>query len=218
LFRAGRTVMVQAESGAENPGGLVRGLDRLGVDAVVLSPGLLDEVCEECVQVAVVVRLNLAAAPGCRLCSVHDALRLGAEAVMLSVSAGDEQDLGRLGAVAGEARDLQVPLIVDLLHDVTAADVARVSGFGVDVIQVRPGERKEQQLRLIAKTCHRPLLAALENIAPEKLVRMAHACLEETAQGISVGTLDERILDALLALTHNAVGIGEALDIVGRRV
>jgi DhnA family fructose-bisphosphate aldolase class Ia len=149
---------------------------------------------------------------------VEDALRLGAEAVMLSVSAASEKDLDRLGHVAGEARHFQVPLIVDMVNEVSPADVALVSDFGVDVIKVRPGERKEQHLRAIAKTCRRPLLVALENIPPEKLVRIAHACLEETAQGLAVGTLDERILDALLALTHNGVGIGEALDMVGQRI
>ena len=217
LFRAGRAVMVQIEHGVEHPAAVVRSLDRLGADAVVVSPGLLDDVCEECVQVAVVVRLNVASARACNICSVEGALRLGAEAVMLTVSAADERDLDRLGAVAGNARHFGVPLIVDLVGDASAGTLAVVSDFGVDVIQVRPGSRKEQPLRAIAKSCRRPLLVALENIAAEKLVRTAHACLEDTAQGLCVGTLDEQILEALLALAHNGVGIDEALAIVGQR-
>ena len=217
LFRAGRTVMVQADDGAANPGGLVRGLDRLGADAVIVSPGLLDEVCEECVQVAVVLQLNVAASRACRLCSVEDALRLGAEAVMLSVSAVDEKDLERLGTIAGQSRHYGVPLIVDLVSEVSEASVALISGFGVDVLQVRPGGRKEHEMRAIAKTCRRPLMVALDKVPPEKLVRAAHACLDETAQGVSVVALDERILEALVALAHNGVNIDEALQIAGRR-
>lgn len=217
LFQAGRSVMVQVEHSVEHPAALVRSLDRLGVDAVVISPGLLGEVCEECGQLAVVVRLNVATARGCNICTVESALRLGAEAVLLSVAATDERDLDRLGTVAGNARLFGVPLIVDLVDDASAATLAMVSDFGVDVIQVRPCARKDQGLRAIAKSCRRPLLVSLDNLTPEKLVRTAHACLEETAQGLSVGTPDEPILEALLALAHNGVGIHEALEILGQK-
>lgn len=217
LFRAGRAVMVQIEHSVENPGAVVRSLDRLGADAVVVSPGLLEEVCEECVQVAVVLRLNVASARGCNICTVETALRLGAEGVMLSVSAADERDLDRLGTVAGNARHFGVPLIVDLAGDASAGTLAVISDFGVDVIQVRTGLGKEPGLRAIARSCRRPLLVALENVAAEKLVRTAHACLEETAQGLCVGTLDEQILEALVSMAHNGIGIDEALDIVGPR-
>ena len=213
LFRAGRAVMVQIEHCTEHPAAVVRGLDRVGVDAVVLSPGLMDEVCEECVQVAVVVRLNAAAARACNICSVESALRLGAEAVILSVSTEDERDLDRLGTVAANARYFGMPLIVHVVNDAPAEALAVISDFGVDVIQVPPGSG----LRAIGRSCRRPLLVALGNIAEEKIVRTAHACLEETAQGLCVGTLDEQVLAALLALTHDGVSIEEALQIMAQR-
>src|SRR3977135_1790166 len=95
IFANGRALVVPLDHRTDDPVPLVRSIARSGVDAVALSPGVLERVIEDLAGLAVVVGLKGSNRTP-QLVSVQGALELGAEAVLLRVDAHDTRDLERL--------------------------------------------------------------------------------------------------------------------------
>lgn len=212
IFANGRALVVPLDHRTDDPVPLVRSVARSGVDAVALSPGVLERVMEDLAGLAVVLRLNGSKRTP-QLVSVQGALELGAEAVLLRVDAHDARDLERLGRVTEDARRLGMPVITEIMGEDLPAVVTIAAEYGADAIQTQiTGDFVD--FRQTVRTAGRPVLASTGQMGSVKnLLRFVNDCLEAGGQGIVVEPQPESVLAGLNALVHQGVSVAEALAI-----
>jgi DhnA family fructose-bisphosphate aldolase class Ia len=212
IFANGRALIVPIDHRAEDPVPLVRSVARSGVDAVMLSPGVLERVVEDLAGLAVILRLNGSKRTP-QLVSVQGALELGAEAVLLRVDTHDARDLERLGRITEDARRLGMPVITEILGEDLAAVVTIAAEYGADVIQTQcTGSLAE--FHQTVRTAGRPVLASIQPPRPvSDLLAFANDCLEAGTQGVVVEPQRESVLAGINALVHQGVSVAEALAI-----
>lgn len=212
IFAQGRTLIVPLDHRTDDPVPLVRSVARSGVDAVALSPGVLERVIEDLAGLAVILRLNGSKRTP-QLVSVQGALELGAEAVLLKVDAHDTRDLELLGRVTEDARRLGVPVVAEILGEDPPAVVTIAAEYGADVIQTQSiGDAAD--FRQTVRTAGRPVLASAgQPGSVADLLRFVNNCLEAGAQGIVVEPQGEPVLAGINALVHQGVSVAEALAI-----
>jgi fructose-bisphosphate aldolase / 2-amino-3,7-dideoxy-D-threo-hept-6-ulosonate synthase len=210
IFANGRALIVPLDHGGEDPVPVVRALARSGVDAVALSPGVLERVSEDLAGLAVILRLNGANRTP-QLVSVQGALELGAEAVLLKVDAHEARDLERLGRVTEDARRLGMPVIADIVGEDLPDMVTIAAEYGADAIQTQPiGDFAG--LRHTVRTAGRPILASTGRPGSvNSLLRLVNNCLEAGGQGVVVEPQAEAVLAGINALVHQGVSVEEAL-------
>lgn len=210
IFANGRALIVPLDHRTEDPVPLVRAVARSGVDAVALSPGVLERVVEDLAGLAVILRLNGSKrAP--QLVSVQGALELGAEAVLLRVDAHDARDLERLGRVTEDARRLGMPVFAEIAGEDWPAVVTIAAEYGVDAIQTQTGG-DFVDFHQAVRTAGRPILASASHPGGvSELLRFVNDCLEAGAQGIVVEPHPEAVLAGINALAHQGVSVAEAL-------
>jgi DhnA family fructose-bisphosphate aldolase class Ia len=212
IFANGRALVVPLDHRTDDPVPLVRSIARSGVDAVALSPGVLERVIEDLAGLAVVLRLNGSKRTP-QLVSVQGALELGAEAVLLRVDAHDTRDLERLGRVTEDARRLGMPVITEIMGEDLPAVATIAAEYGADAIQTQIiGDFAD--FRQTVRTAGRPVLASagqLESV--NNLLRFVNDCLEAGGQGIVVEPQPEAVLAGINALVHQGVSVAEALAI-----
>src|SRR5579872_2405004 len=129
IFANGRAIIVPLDHRTDDPAPLVRSAARSGIDAVALSPGVLERVIEDIAGLAVILRLN-GSRRKTQLISVQGALELGAEAVLLRVDAHDSGDLERLGGATEDARRLGMPLIAEIMGEDLPSLVTIAAEYG----------------------------------------------------------------------------------------
>jgi DhnA family fructose-bisphosphate aldolase class Ia len=131
LLRKGRALVVPLDHGLvagpvpglEDPVGLVKRIALSDADAVLITPGMLEQVAGELDQLAVILRVD-----GCtsvpsggamrQFLSVAQAAEMGVDAVIVNVTVGGDQEsveLLKLGQVAEEARRWGMPLVAEML-------------------------------------------------------------------------------------------------------
>jgi DhnA family fructose-bisphosphate aldolase class Ia len=198
IFANGRALVVPLDHRTDDPVPLVRSVARSGVDAVALSPGVLERVMEDLAGLAVVLRLNGSKRTP-QLVSVQGALELGAEAVLLRVDAHDARDLERLGRVTEDARRLGMPVITEIMGEDLPAVATIAAEYGADAIQTQiTGDFAD--FRQTVRTAGRPVLASADQ-------------MEAGGQGIVVEPQPEPVLAGINALVHQGVSVAEALAI-----
>ena len=212
IFANGRALVVPLDHPTGDPVPLVRSVARSAVDAVALSPGVLERVIEDLAGLAVILRLN-----GSRrtpqLVSVQGALELGAEAVLLRVDAHDARDLERLGRVTEDARRLGMPVITEIMGEDLPAVAAIAAEYGADAIQTQiVGDFAD--FRHTVRNAGRPVMASAGQLGSiGDLLRFVNECLEAGGQGIVVEPQPEPVLAGINALVHQGVSVAEALAI-----
>jgi DhnA family fructose-bisphosphate aldolase class Ia len=212
IFANGRALIVPLDPRMEDPVPLVRTIARSGVDAVALSPGVLERVIEDIAGLAVILRLNGSTRTS-QLVSVQGALDLGAEAVLLKVDAHDARDLERLGAVSEDARRRGVPVIAEIIGEDLHAVATIAAEYGADAVQMQP-VTDFPALQQAVRTAGRPILIrARAADSANNLLRFVNNCLEAGAQGIAVEPQREAVLAGINALVHQGVSLGDALAI-----
>jgi DhnA family fructose-bisphosphate aldolase class Ia len=211
IFANGRALIVPLDHRTEDPVPLVRSVARSGVDAVALSPGVLERVIEDLAGLAVVLRLNGSKRTP-QLVSVQGALELGAEAVLLRVDAHDARDLERLGRVTEDARRLGMPVIAEIMGEDLPAVVTIAAEYGADAIQTQIiGEMAD--FRHTVRTAGRPILASAgQHGSVDSLLRFVNDCLEAGGQGVVIEPQPEAVLAGVNALVHQGVSVAEALS------
>jgi len=206
IFANGRALIVDCEPPADDPVAKIRVLARAGVDAVILTPGLLDIVAEDLGALSVILRID--GARGSRLVSVQAALEMGAEAVEVAVGAGGSDALDRFGAVTEEARRLGMPVFANIAAGDWQEAARLAADYGADVIQVRFA--LDAPLRQAARLTGRAFVAALgsEHAARPDLVELIYQIMQGPANGLMLAGRDfgaAAILDSVCALVHQGV-------------
>lgn len=131
LMRKGRALVVPLDhglvagplKGIEDPVALVKLIAQSDADAVLLTPGVLDQVAGELGQLAVVLRVDGCSTlegggPMRQFVSVSQAAALGVDALIVNATIGGPQEsveLRKLGRVAEEASRWGIPLIAEML-------------------------------------------------------------------------------------------------------
>ena len=212
IFANGRALIVPLDHLTDDPAQRVRSVARSGVDAVALSPGVLERVIEDLAGLAVILRLNGSKRTP-QLVSVQGALELGAEAVLLRVDAHDVRDLERLGRVTEDARRLGMPVFAEIVGEDLPAVVTIAAEYGADVIQTQTlGDGAD--FRQTVRTAGRPVLASASDMGSvSNLLRYVNDCLEAGGQGVVIEFQPEVVLAGINALVHQGVSVMEALAI-----
>lgn len=248
IFRNERTVIVPMDHGVsigpvmgiENMQNTVTNLLKGGADAFVLHKGIAKRV--DVGNAALIVHLSAISnlAPNCQLktqvCSVREAIALGADAVSVHVNVGAQDEcvmLTTLGKVACECDVYSIPLLAMMYprgpkilneHDATAiAHAARIGAeLGADIIKTNyPGD--PEKFKQVLEGCPVPVVIAGGPKAetPLDTLQMVHDSIKAGAAGLSIGRnvfqhkKQTLMVKALAAIVHNDASVNEALKILG---
>jgi fructose-bisphosphate aldolase/2-amino-3,7-dideoxy-D-threo-hept-6-ulosonate synthase len=220
--------------------GIVSKLLLGGVDAVVINRGIAKRV--DTGNAGLIVHLS-GITRHCpdpnnkvQICSVEDAVRLGADAVSVHVNVGAPQEaqmLATLGSVAYECDSLGIPLLAMMYprgpkiknpHDAElVAHAARLGAeLGADVVKTNyTGDT--DSFREVVAGCPVPVIIAGGPKADtaRDVLRMVHGSLKAGGAGLSIGRnvfqyeYPTKIVKALSALIHQEASVSEALKILG---
>lgn len=146
LLRKGRALVVPLDHGLvagpvrglEDPLALVKLIAQSDADAILLTPGMLEQVATELGQLAVILRVD-----GCttvhssgamrQFTSVAHAAELGADAIIVNATIGGEregEELRKLGQVTEEARRWGMPVVAEMLSARMLANHLDFTGQG----------------------------------------------------------------------------------------
>lgn len=226
-------------AGIENMQLTVNKLIQGGVDAIVLHKGLARYV--ENGRAGLIVHLSgitkLASDPDnkVQVCSVQEALRIGADAVSVHVNVGALQEdkmLADLGRTADDCDRYGVPLLAMMyprgpkIKDQNAvefvAHAARLGAeLGADVVKTNYTGDIET-FKSVVQSCHVPVIIAGGPKADtvQEVLQMAHDSLEAGGTGLSIGRNvfqhqnPTSMVKALSAIVHSGSSVGDALSIV----
>ena len=243
-----RTVIVPMDHGVSL--GPVKGLvnmqaiiDKLlkgGADAVVVHRGVAKHV--DTGRAGLIVHLSASTKLGpdpnykVQVCSVEEAVRIGADAVSVHINVGAEQEdemLVKLGEVADDCDQCGMPLLAMMyprgpkIQNQHAADVvahaARLGAeLGADIIKTNYTGSIET-FKEVVRGCHVPVIIAggpkVETI--REVLQMVQDSVKAGGAGLSIGrnvfqhenpTL---MAKALSAIVHNNTSVNESLKILG---
>jgi len=221
IFANGRALITDCDPCPEDLLAKVRLLSRSGVDAVVLTPGLLELVAEELGVLSVILRIDGGARRPQQLASVQAALEMGVEAVSVSVALrgpGAHESLEFFGRTTEDARRLGMPVLAEIAGE-DWLEVARLAAdYGADVIRA-PFVPGRSAYRTLVRLTGRPLIAGLDTFSAGvlDLLDAARQAIEEGAHGVMLecNAIDQpacgAICRGLHALVHQGVSIEEAL-------
>jgi fructose-bisphosphate aldolase/2-amino-3,7-dideoxy-D-threo-hept-6-ulosonate synthase len=243
-----RTVIIPMDHGVTL--GPVRGLVDMqeivnkllqgGVDAVVVHRGVAKHV--DIGNVGLIVHLSgitkLGPDPNNKIqvCSVEEAIRIGADAVSVHVNVGAEQEdkmLAKLGRVADDCDRYGVPLLAMMYprgkkiqnqHAVeVVAHAARLGAeLGADVVKTNyTGEA--ETFKEVVRSCYVPVIIAggpkVETV--REVLQMVYDSIKAGGAGLSIGRNvfqhenPTKMVKALSSIVHRGASVDEALKILG---
>jgi fructose-bisphosphate aldolase/2-amino-3,7-dideoxy-D-threo-hept-6-ulosonate synthase len=211
-----------------------------GVDAIVIHRGVAKHV--DTGKVSLIIHLSgitkLGPNPNNKIqvCSVEEAVRIGADAVSVHVNVGAENEdkmLANLGRVADDCDRYGVPLLAMMyprgpkIQNQHALDVvahaARLGAeLGADFVKTNyTGDSKT--FEEVVRSCYVPVIIAggpkVETV--REVLQMVHDSIKAGGAGLSIGrnvfqhenpTL---MVKALSAIVHRDASVNEALKILG---
>ena len=167
ILRRERAVVVAMDHG--NAAGAVRGLERpaelvkqlasAGADAILVTPGVLEQVCEHVGGLAILLRIDgcvssLGGGPMRLYVDVEQALSLGADAVVVNATLGadfESDELEKVGSIASESRSWGMPLVAEMLSQGMMANHMDMSGQGGDILPPDIGDEVTLACRMGAE-------------------------------------------------------------------
>jgi fructose-bisphosphate aldolase/2-amino-3,7-dideoxy-D-threo-hept-6-ulosonate synthase len=248
LKQDNRTVIVPMDHGVSS--GPLKGIENIqetinrlmagGADAFVLHKGIAKRV--EVAITGLVVHLSAISnfSPNSQnkvqVCSVMEAVRIGADAVSVHVNVGavdEDKMLTKLGKVADECDLLGMPLLAMMYprgpkiaseHAVDpVAHAARIGAeLGADIIKTNYTGDAES-FRRVVETCPVPVVIAggPKSETPLEVLQMVHDSLKAGCAGLSIGrnvfqhqnpTL---MVKALVTIVHGKATVEQAAKILG---
>jgi predicted phospho-2-dehydro-3-deoxyheptonate aldolase len=211
-----------------------------GVDAVVLNRGIAK--CVETGNAGLIVHLSgitaLCPDPNnkIQICSVADAVRLGADAVSVHVNVGakhEAQMIHILGEVACECDDYGMPLLAmmyprgpnikDSHSPDLVAHVARLGAeLGADIVKTNYTGDVESFKRVISGCPVPVIIAGGPKVETSRdVLQMVKDSISAGGAGLSIGRnvfqhIDpQKMIKSLSAIVHKEASVDEALKILG---
>ena len=211
-----------------------------GVDAIVINRGITKNV--DTGNVGLIVHLS-GITVHCsdpnnkvQICSVADAVRLGADAVSVHVNVGAKEEaqmLSTMGKVACECDDFGIPLLAMMYprgpkitdsHAVElVAHAARLGAeLGADIIKTNyTGDT--QSFKQVVDCCPVPVIIAggPKSETSRDVLQMVKDCVTAGGAGLSIGRNvfqhpdPVKMVKALSILVHNDASVSEAMKILG---
>lgn len=233
-------VTVGSCKGIENMQNTVNALVKAGVDAVLVHKGIAKRV--DAGGAGLIVMLsgasNLNPNPNSKaqVCSVQEAVRLGADAVSVHVNVGAQDEdkmLASLGKVADECELFGIPLLAMMYPrgpkitnehapDVVAHAARLGAELGADIIKTNYTGNIET-FKVVVECCPVPVVIAGGPKAKtaKDTLQMTVDALEAGAAGLSIGRNvfqhenPPAIVKALSAIVHRGSSMDAALKILG---
>jgi fructose-bisphosphate aldolase/2-amino-3,7-dideoxy-D-threo-hept-6-ulosonate synthase len=233
-------VSIGPVKGIENMQDTVTRLLKGGADAFVLHKGIAKRVNVE--NAGLIVHLSAISnlTPNCQyktqVCTVQEAVRLGADAVSVHVNVGAQDEcamLSTLSSVADECDQFGMPLLAMMYprgpkipneHEATAvAHATRIGAeLGADIIKTNYTGDPET-FKGVLEGCPVPVIIAGGPKAEttQETLQMVHDSMKGGAAGLSIGrnvfqhknpTL---MVKALVAIVHEGASVERALKILG---
>jgi len=243
-----RTVIVPMDHGVT--AGPVKGLvnmqeiiDKLlqgGVDAVVIHRGVAKHVdtgnAGLIVHLSGITKLGLDPENKVQVCSVKEAVRIGADAVSVHVNVGAEKEdkmLEKLGRVADDCDNYGIPLLAMMYprgpkipnqHAVdVVAHAARLGAeLGADIIKTNYTGDVETFKEVVQSCCVPVIIAGgpkAETV--REVLQMVHDSIKAGGAGLSIGRNvfqhenPTKMVKALSAIVHRRASVDEAFKILG---
>lgn len=244
----GRTVIVPMDHGISlgpikgliNMKDAIQGVAEGGANAIVEHKGLVGEGHRgEGKDIGLIIHLSastsLSPYPNVKtlVCTVEEAIKLGADAVSIHINLGDDQEremLKDFGKVSNDARTWGMPLLAMVYprgekikdeYDVEAVKhAARVgSEIGADVVKVSYTGSVESFKEVVAG-CSIPVVIAggPKMDSDREILEMVKGSIEAGGNGVSIGRNvfqhknPTRMVQAISALVHNDVSVEDALE------
>ncbi len=247
----GRTVIVPMDHGVSV--GPIQGLSDMkasidlvaqgGANAVVVHKGIVSAGHRrKGKDVGLIIHLSgstaLSPTPNAKtlVCSVEEALRLGADAVSIHINVGDEREsdmMDQFGAISASAAEWGVPLLamcyprgpkIKNEYDPGAiAHVARLGAeLGADIVKCSyTGSPKT--FRAVVEGCFVPVVIAggPKMDSARDILEMVRGAIECGAIGLSIGRNvfqhpdPTRMVQAMSAIVHGDAPVEEALKVLG---
>ncbi len=233
-------VTVGPVSGLVNMQEIVNKLLQGGVDAVVLHRGVAKHVdtgnAGLIIHLSGITKLGPDPNNKVQVCSVEEAVRIGADAVSVHVNVGAEQEdkmLAKLGRVADDCDRYGVPLLAMMyprgkkIQNQHAVDVvahaARLGAeLGADIVKTNYTGDAET-FKEVVRSCYVPVIIAggpkVETV--REVLQMVHDSIKAGGAGFSIGRNvfqhenPTKMVKALSAIVHRGASVEEALKILG---
>jgi fructose-bisphosphate aldolase, class I len=190
-----------------NPGELLSKVVRGGADAVIVTPGILKNCGHLLRGMGVILRMDggPTAATGNwnamqSILEIEDAIRLGADAVIMMGIVGVEgeaESLATLGKMAARCANWGIPLVAEMLPGGFAAKevtpeqltvAARLGAeLGAEIIKIRY-LGPEEIFRQVISACYCPVLVlGGSRQAPDALLAEIRQAIDAGAAGVAIG-------------------------------
>jgi fructose-bisphosphate aldolase/2-amino-3,7-dideoxy-D-threo-hept-6-ulosonate synthase len=233
-------VTIGPVKGIENMQAIINQLVKGGTDAILVHKGIAKHI--DSLNAGLIIQLsassNLGSTPNTKVqvCTVHEAIRLGADAVSVHVNVGAQDEdkmLQKLGRVAEECETYGIPLLAMMyprgpkIQNEHAADVvahaARIGAeLGADIIKANYTGSVET-FKTVVESCPVPVVIAggPKSKTAKETLQTAHESLQAGSAGLSFGrnvfqhedpTL---MVKALSAIVHKGASTEQALKILG---
>jgi len=169
------------------------------------------------------------------VCTVEEAIKLGADAVSIHINLGAETDkemLGQLGSVGERCLQWQMPLVAmmytrgpkikDEFDVKNVKHAARVGAeLGADIVKV-PYTGSVESFTEVVQGCPVPVVIAggPKMDSDEDIFKMVEGALKAGAAGLSIGRnafqheKPDKIVQALSRMVHNNATVEEAITIL----
>lgn len=228
--------------GLTNMAQIIDQLVKGGVDAILVHKGIAKHVAVGnvglIVQLSGMSNLSPNVNGKVQVCSVQEAIRLGADAVSVHVNIGAQDEdkmLSNLGSVADECDVYGMPLLAMMYprgpkiqneHALeVVAHAARIGAeLGADIIKANFTGSTES-FRQVVESCPVPVVIAggPKCKTSEEVLQTTHEAIQAGAAGLSIGRnvfqheKPTLMVKALSAVVHGGASVEQALKILGEK-
>jgi len=213
-----------------------------GVDAILVHKGIAKRIYTGNVGLIVMLSGMSNLSPNLnskvQVCSVQEAIRIGADAVSVHVNVGAEDEdkmLQNLGQVAEECDNFGIPLLAMMyprgpkIQNESATELvahaARIGGeLGADIIKTNYTGTIET-FKVVVESCPVPVVIAggPKCKSPQEVLQTTSDALKAGAAGVSIGRnvfqcdSPTQISKALSAIVHQGATVEQALKLLGEK-
>jgi fructose-bisphosphate aldolase/2-amino-3,7-dideoxy-D-threo-hept-6-ulosonate synthase len=211
-----------------------------GVDAVILNKGIAKRVDLDnaglIVHLSAISTLTPNANNKVQVCTVQEAIRIGADAVSVHINIGapeEDKMLEKLGVIADKCDIHGIPLLAMMYprgpkikseHDIdVVAHAARLGAeLGADIIKTNYTGSAES-FKTVVEGCPAPVIIAggPKCKTDQEILQTAYESIKAGGSGLSIGrnvfqhSNPTLMVKAMGAIVHKAVSVEQALRILG---